>query len=529
MSPAHEDPVPYEAGLEEEVVKETEVKEELPVEWERDPPKSGIAAVGLIFACGTALFSDGYVNASSGPAMTIITGYIIPSHPNNSGFSDQDISDFKSRFSALVFAGTMLGMLVFGFLSDRIGRKFGMIFASLWLTLWSVIIAGAWGANNSLRGMLAALEAYRFLQGIAIGAEYPAGSVAASENSESANIKRSRQQLYFILATNTMIDWGFVFAPLVAFILYHIFGPGHLEWVWRLTLGLGAIPPLLVLFFRFSMEEPEHFRNGAIKKNVPWGLVLYRYGFRLFIVCIVWFIYDYVAYPSGIYSSMFLKKVNPNEDLGDNLGWTTLLNLFYIPGTMFGALVSQWIGPKYTIIIGTALQGVLAFVMAGAYENVTNTTAGTIIVYGLFLAFGEFGLGNNLGLLASKSIGPTAVRGTFYGIAAAIGKVGAFSGSYAYPAIQDDFGGSDTTMGNAGLFYIAGALAFFACALVFLFVPEVRADGMREEDEKFMLYLHEHGYDMSNVGLSKESDVDSLEGKVPANTGTTTGATPVTV
>jgi hypothetical protein len=35
------------------------------------------------------------------------------------------------------------------------------------------------------------------------------------------------------------------------------------------------------------------------------------------------------------------------------------------------------------------------------------------------------GPGNNLGLLASKS-SPTAVRGQFYGVAAAIGKVGAF-------------------------------------------------------------------------------------------------------
>lgn len=36
--------------------------------------------------------------------------------------------------------------------------------------------------------------------------------------------------------------------------------------------------------------------------------------------------------------------------------------------------------------------------------------------------FGEFGPGNNLGLLASKSVAPTAVRGTIYGGIAAIGE-----------------------------------------------------------------------------------------------------------
>lgn len=34
------------------------------------------------------------------------------------------------------------------------------------------------------------------------------------------------------------------------------------------------------------------------------------------------------------------------------------------------------------------------------------------------------------GLLASKAIGPTCVRGQLYGLAAAIGKVGAFIGTY---------------------------------------------------------------------------------------------------
>ena len=51
------------------------------------------------------------------------------------------------------------------------------------------------------------------------------------------------------------------------------------------------------------------------------------------------------------------------------------------------------------------------------------------VVYGIFLSFGELGPGNCLGMLAAKS-GPTAVRGKFYGIAAAIGKIGAFGGTW---------------------------------------------------------------------------------------------------
>lgn len=51
-------------------------------------------------------------------------------------------------------------------------------------------------------------------------------------------------------------------------------------------------------------------------------------------------------------------------------------------------------------------------------------------------ADGVEGPGNCLGMLAAKS-GPTAVRGQFYGTAAAIGKVGAFVGTWAFPPMID--------------------------------------------------------------------------------------------
>jgi len=41
-----------------------------------------------------------------------------------------------------------------------------------------------------------------------------------------------------------------------------------------------------------------------------------------------------------------------------------------------------------------------------------------------------------MGLLASKT-SPTAVRGQFYGAAAAVGKVGAFVGTWAFPPMID--------------------------------------------------------------------------------------------
>jgi len=57
------------------------------------------------------------------------------------------------------------------------------------------------------------------------------------------------------LATNTMIDLAFVLSYFVCLVCLWIFGLNHLNAVWRITLGLGVVPPLFLLYFRLKMHE----------------------------------------------------------------------------------------------------------------------------------------------------------------------------------------------------------------------------------------------------------------------------------
>ena len=50
----------------------------------------------------------------------------------------------------------------------------------------------------------------------------------------------------------------------------------------------------------------------------------------------------------------------------------------------------------------------------------------------IFLSLGELGPGDNIGLVAAKT-SATSIRGQYYGTAAAMGKIGAFVGSYLFP------------------------------------------------------------------------------------------------
>jgi MFS family permease len=107
--------------------------------------------------------------------------------------------------------------------------------------------------------MFAALTAYRFLVGVGIGGEYPAGSVACSE--ASGELKSGTRNRWFILFTNVMIDWGFVIGAFVPYLLVVICTDQHLRAAWRICLGLGVLPPLILLFLRIKLQEPEEFKK----------------------------------------------------------------------------------------------------------------------------------------------------------------------------------------------------------------------------------------------------------------------------
>jgi len=464
--------------------------------------KERLKSVSLIFACGTALFSDGYANGIIGSVNTLLTRIY--------GSAVVDQHNYSRIVSSLLFAGTVLGMLSFGYISDKIGRKFGMMSATGIVALFSLLSAASAGAHGSVGGLLSMLSAMRFLIGIGVGAEYPCGSVSASEQSEEPGINKKAQHRWFALATNCMIDFGFVIAAFVPLVLFWIFGDNHLRAVWRISLGLGVVPALAVFIWRLNMEEPVRFRKDSMKHaRIPYLLILRRYGVRLAAISCTWFIYDFITYPFGIYSSIVVNDITGGSSaLSVVFGWNVVINLFYMPGTIIGAFVVDYLGAKYTMITGLLLQAIIGFIMSGLYVPLTQHIGAFAVVYGIFLSFGEFGPGNCLGLLASKS-GPTAVRGQFYGVAAAIGKIGAFIGTWVFPVIITNFGGASTDKGNTGPFWIGSGLAILSALITFFFIQPLTTDGMALEDAEFRKYLDANGYDTSAMGLTDTTSVNS--------------------
>ncbi|KAJ7165511.1 major facilitator superfamily domain-containing protein [Mycena crocata] len=473
-----------------------------------------LKGVSLIFACGTALFSDGYANGIIGPVNTLLRHIYGP---------DVISQSYSTTLNSVVFAGTVLGMLTFGWISDKVGRKFGMMSAAGIVAFFSALSAASSGANHSVHGMLAMLVACRFFLGIGIGAEYPCGSVSASEKTEGKAIAKNAQNLWFTLATaNSMIDAAWVVSAFVALLMVWMFcpplrpeafsfdpisrvdscGPSHLRAAWRLALWLGFFPAAAVFTWRWTMDEPELYKQSSMKKvKIPYILVLRKYGVRLAAISLTWFLYDFITITGG------------DSALTTVFGWAVVINLFNMPGTISGAFIVDYLGPKYTMITGLLFQAFFGFIMSGLYTQLKQHIAAFAVIYGIFLCFGALGPGNCLGLLASKT-SPTAARGQFYGIAAAIGKVGAFVRTWAFPPMIAAFGKDNPDKGNTGPFWVGSGLAIISAPVTFFFIVPLDHDGMAREDAIFRKYLEENGFDTSAMGLfdgSSSIAVDSPE------------------
>ncbi|KAJ3575504.1 hypothetical protein NP233_g1045 [Leucocoprinus birnbaumii] len=554
-------PIPLSFGI-RAAIRERDLPHDEHIEaWAVDFSSSPLRAVALRYfltvppslqkvgGCGSSV-SLGYSNGVINNVNTLLTRIY--------GSDKIEAHNYGTTLRSLTFAGTVVGMLLFGWLSDKMGRKFGMMSATGIVAFFALLSAASSGAHGSLTGMLAMLSAMRFMIGIGIGAEYPCGSVSAAEQSEEENVYKFAQHRWVAMSTYNMIVWGFVFAAFVPLVLFWIFGNDHLRAIWRLSLGLGAVPAMVVFIWRLSMDEPTRYKKDSMKRaRIPYKLVIKRYWVSLTAVSVIWFIYDFIVYPFDIYSTTILNNITGGSDsLAVIFGWNVVINpmkpyegsryLFpsaykfelvthiHDTGAIGGAFLLDFLDPKWTLlaiqIFALVVQSVVGFLMAGLYKPLTDHIAAFAVIYGIFQSLGGVGPGNCTILLAAKQ-SSTAVRGQYYGVAAATGKLGAFVGTWVFPPMIDGeadyalssydpltiiaassaFGGPKSVRGNTGPFWVASGLSLLNAIITYFWVNPMTHDGLIEEDKAFREYLEKNGYDTSMMGLGGDIESTSTE------------------
>ncbi|KAH6967978.1 metabolite transport protein GIT1 [Ilyonectria sp. MPI-CAGE-AT-0026] len=448
-----------------------------------------------IMCAGAALISDGYQNN----LMTMSNVLFREEYP------DEYNSTVSTRVSNALLVGEVIGQVVIGLTCDYMGRKTAIVATTLCIVLGGILACASNG--NTISGMFWMMTVARGIVGFGTGGEYPASSVSASESANERAL--NRRGPIFILVTNLPLSFGGPFAVSVFMIVLSAAGPGHLNVVWRACFGIGILLPLTVFYFRIRMLNSKLYRRGAIKKHVPYKLVLRYYWKTLVGTCGAWFLYDFVTFPNGVFSGTILASVVPTggNTLLHTAEWQLLLGALALPGVFLGAYMCDRVGRKNTMMIGFAGYLVFGLIIGCAYDKIIKIVPLFVIFYGLMQSSGNMGPGDMLGLLSSESYA-TSVRGTCYGISAALGKTGAAIGTQAFTPIQ-------TNLGKKWTFIIAAICGVVGILVTYFFVPDVTGEDLSKNDERFRAYLVANGWD----GEMGEDDLQALADDVQLPSG----------
>lgn len=442
-----------------------------------------------IIASGFALISDGYVNGS----MSMLNKVFVMEY-GKKNYS----SKVSTRVSNAALVGIIFGQFFMGIAADYYSRKSCILVATAILVIGSALCAASHG--TTVPGMFWMLTVMRGLVGIGVGAEYPTSTLSANESAnEYTTTKRGG---ILVMVTNLPLAFGGPFATIIFLIVYKICsGTKHLEAIWRTVFAIGCFWPLSVFYFRWKTATTEVYEKGRIKRNIPYFLALKFYWKRLLGTCGTWFMYDFVTFPNGIFSSTIISSVIKDQnDLVKVAEWNLLLGVLAVLGVPIGAYLSDRIGRKYTLMFGFSGYIIFGLIIGCAYDQLKKITPLFIIFYAFMNMLGNAGPGDMLGVISSEA-SATAVRGVFYGLSAVTGKIGSVVGVECFQPIRDNLGARWT-------FIIAAICGLIGIIITYFFVPHSLESDLMKQDVEFHNYLVSNGW-TGKMGFD-ETDEESM-------------------
>ncbi|MGA5659711.1 MFS transporter [Bacillus bombysepticus] len=297
--------------------------------------------------------------------------------------------------------GMAVGALIFGILSDKIGRKSVFIITLLLFSIGSGLTA--------LTTTLAMFLVLRFLIGMGLGGELPVASTLVSESVEA----HERGKIVVLL--ESFWAGGWLIAALISYFIIPKYG-------WEVAMVLSAVPALYALYLRWNLPDSPRFQKVEKRPSVIENIKSVwsgEYRKATIMLWILWFcvVFSYYGMFLWLPSVMVLKGFS----LIKSFQYVLIMTLAQLPGYFTAAWFIERLGRKFvlvTYLIGTACSAYLF----GVADSLT-----VLIVAGMLLSFFNLGAWGALYAYTPEQY-PTVIRGTGAGMAAAFGRIGGILG-----------------------------------------------------------------------------------------------------
>ncbi|AHA75192.1 TPA: MFS transporter [Bacillus thuringiensis] len=297
--------------------------------------------------------------------------------------------------------GMAVGALIFGILSDKIGRKSVFIITLLLFSIGSGLTA--------LTTTLAMFLVLRFVIGMGLGGELPVASTLVSESVEA----HERGKIVVLL--ESFWAGGWLIAALISYFVIPKYG-------WEVAMVLSAVPALYALYLRWNLPDSPRFQKVEKRPSVIENIKSVwsgEYRKATIMLWILWFcvVFSYYGMFLWLPSVMVLKGFS----LIKSFQYVLIMTLAQLPGYFTAAWFIERLGRKFvlvTYLIGTACSAYLF----GVADSLT-----VLIVAGMLLSFFNLGAWGALYAYTPEQY-PTVIRGTGAGMAAAFGRIGGILG-----------------------------------------------------------------------------------------------------
>jgi putative MFS transporter len=419
-------------------------------------PMSGFHYRVVAYTTG-GMFCDGYILGIVGAAIAQLSPQFDLS------------STWEGLLGAAALAGIFLGALIFGRVTDRVGRQ-TMLVADL--LLFMVLSALQYFAQEAWQ-----LLVLRFAMGVAIGADYAIGAALLAE------FLPRRQRGTWLACLNAIWTVGFVVALLAGQLL-----TGLGDEAWRIMLASSALPALVVLSLRLGTPESprwlvSHGRHDEARavvrehlgkdvgiddlieeagsaREADWRELLGpRMRTRTAFAGLFWFcqVVPYFALFT------FVPLIFDALGVGDSFGPEFVLELFLLLGAIVGVVVMDML-PRRSLLIWSFAILTIALGALGVWPDAPSGFAVACFAVFAFVVSAAA----NLETVYPAELFPTELRASGVGIAAATSRIGAAIGTFLLPLGLDHIGVSTTIL-------VAAAILLAGMLLSIAWAPETRA------------------------------------------------------
>ncbi|KAI9206029.1 major facilitator superfamily domain-containing protein [Polychytrium aggregatum] len=455
-----------------------------------DEAPVGTLHVRIWLTCGLGFLAASYENFVANLILPLLYHVNYPTLTAQPGEDPYQLpSDFPSRhpdsdawMKASILWGNLVGQISFGYLADRYGRR--AVFSSTMIIMIVCTIGSAFSAS-AIRGanILQTLAVWRFFLGIGIGGDYPLSAIITSE---FANVKWRGTMIAAVFAMQGIgiLTGGLVTLATLAALQNSIRSdPAYLDLVWRIILAFGVIPAMGAVYFRLTIPETprytvdvigsvdqaerdvekvmalnatrdvssnwvgEEVANGTranVKKGGFWAhFGQWKNGKILFGCAFTWFALDVAWYGLSLNASTILTLINWNGSNSlppyDNywqktVGQVIIACMGTVPGYWVCVALIDRTGRLTLQGFGFAVITVSLLILALFWETIATRTVGFCVLYGLASFFFQCGPNATTFILPAELF-PTPFRARAYGIAAAMGKLGAIIGVQIFSPI----------------------------------------------------------------------------------------------